>query len=111
MGVRRLGYRSVIYFTNYNGELWGTTPDAATRKLIESVDVVLYLGDGDGHELCKRYASYGATVVGMDSYCANSAKPRLKSETVGQGTLHWVDRVSAKEPSTWARSIELCLKT
>lgn len=101
----------VIYFTNFNGELWEVEGDAATRKLMESVDVVLYLGDGDGHDLCQRYASsYGATVLALDSYCANYANPRLRTETHGQGTLHWVDRVSAKEPDTWARAVELCLK-
>lgn len=100
----------VVYFENFNGELWKVEGDAETRKLIESVDVVLYLGDGDGYELCQRYASYGAIVAALDSYCANYANPRLRSETHGQGVLHWVDRVSAKEPDTWAKAIELCLK-
>ena len=101
----------VIYFENFNGKFWDVEEGTETQKLIESVDVVLYLGDGDGWDLSNRYASYGAIVVALDSYCANVAKPRLEIKTVGQGTLHWVDRVSAHEPRTWTQSIELCLQT
>lgn len=108
--LSRLPDVDVIYFTNFNGEFWNQEADAESRRLIESVDVVLYLGDGDGQELCQQYASHGAIVVGLDSFCANVARPRLKSKTIGQGVIHWVDRVSANEPDTWARSIELCLK-
>jgi hypothetical protein len=95
----------VIYFTNVNGELREIEEDAAIQKLMESVDVVLYLGDGDGYELCRHYASNGATVLALDSYSASVAKPRLKIEKAGSGMLYWVDRVSAREPETWTRSI------
>lgn len=108
--LSRLPDVDVVYFTNYNGELWEVKGDTETRKLIESVDVLLYLGDGDGHELCRRYASFGATVLALDSYCANSANPRLKKENYRQGSLFWVDRVSANDPDTWTRALELCLK-
>jgi len=102
----------VMYFTNSNGTIWEVEGDAAVRTLMESADVVLYLGDEDGREMCERYASYGATVLALDSYSANSANPRLKDKRGGngQGTLYWVDRVSAKAPFTWARAVELCLK-
>jgi len=100
----------VIYFDNFNGEFWDIADDAETKKLIESVDVVLYLGDGDGGQLCERYASFGATVLALDSYCARYANPRLNRSKPGKGVLYWVDRVSTNEPDTWARAIELCFK-
>jgi len=102
----------VIYITNSNGKFWEVAEaDTETRALVESVDVVLYLGDGDGYELCQRYASYGAVVVALSSYAACVAKPRHRVQTQGLGVLHWVDRVSANTPDTWAESISLSLAT
>ena len=100
----------VTYVTNSNGEFWGIHKED-TPRLIEAVDVVLYLGDGDGRVLCERYASLGATVLALDCFAASVARPRLKSSNLGQGALYWVDRVCAKTPETWSRAIELCLAT
>ncbi|HXH26530.1 MAG TPA: hypothetical protein VNG90_01405, partial [Candidatus Acidoferrum sp.] len=100
----------VVYAANFNGQFFELSSDKATTELIESVDLVLYLGDHDGRQMCEHYASLGATVVALDSYSASVAKPRLAtSMALGQGTLYWVDRVSAKEPATWAKAVELCL--
>lgn len=100
----------VIYFENFNGELWEVEQGKELEELLASVDVVVYLGDGDGYELCKSYAEQGCTVVGLDSYCANYANPRLKTTRHYSGTMHWVDKVSAKEPETWTRALELAIK-
>ncbi len=100
----------VVYYENFNGEFWEVKENEEVQKLINSVDVVIYLGDGDGTELCRRYTSYGATVVALDSYCASLENPRLTStEQIGNGTLYWVSSVSAKAPHTWKTGIELCL--
>lgn len=99
----------VIYFTNFNGELWEVEGDAATRKLIESVDVVLYHGDGDSDGLCRRYASYGATVLACWTHTAPTTPTRVfgpkptgrirstgwtgspqRGPTAGQGVLSFV---------------------
>lgn len=101
----------IVYIHNSNGVFWEIRQDAASQKLIHSVDVVLYLGDADGQELCEQYASWGATVLAMDCHLASVAKPRLlRTESHGRGTLYWVDRVSAHVPDTWAQAIVLCLK-
>lgn len=112
----------VIYITNFNGELWpgkhvwherGSSAeiDEFTSKLLSEVDVVVYLGDEDGRELCSRYASAGATVVAISCRCASAEKPRRTTQRKGgQGVLHWVDRCSVKTPSTWAKALELCLQ-
>jgi hypothetical protein len=107
--LSQLPETDVIYVTNFNGSIWETISEAESLKLIQSVDVVLYLGDGDGYSLCERYASLGATVLAMDCHCASVAKPRVKAKQIGQGRLYWVDRVSAKEPATWTQAIRLCL--
>ena len=98
----------VIYLENVNGDLARGLHQQA-RQLVERVDLVLYLGDMDGYNLCRQYAGWGATVVALDSYCANVAKPRCKTEQIHGGTLHWVDRVSAKIPDTWHQAIARCL--
>lgn len=99
----------VVYLQNVNGDLIGGSMGVESRALIERADLVLYLGDGDGYELCRQYAAMGATVIGLDTYCANVANPRCKTELIAGGTLHWVDRVSAKIPDTWHRAIARCL--
>ena len=84
----------VVYYENFNGEFWEVKENEEVQKLINSVDVVIYLGDGDGTELCRRYTAYGATVVALDSYCASLENPRLTStEQIGNGTLYWVSSV------------------
>lgn len=100
----------VIYYENFNGELRDVEQGKELEELLGSVDVVVYLGDGDGHELCTSYTQQGCTVIGLDSYCANRANPRLKTTRHNSGTMHWVDRVSAKEPETWTRALELATK-
>lgn len=100
----------VIYLTNFNGELWDVTKDDEVQKIINSVDVVIYLGDGDGDELCRKYAEMGAVVVALDSYCATYENPRLKRiKDVKNGSLFWVSSVSANAPHTWKTAINLCL--
>lgn len=98
----------VVYIENFNGGFVGPLSQSA-RGLVEAVEVLIYLGDGDGYRLCQQYASWGATVVALDSYCANAENPRLSAERHDGGTLYWVDRVSAKCPATWALAVELCL--
>lgn len=100
----------VIYLTNANGDFWEVREETEWQKLIQKVDVVLYLGDGDGHEMCTKCASLGATVVALDCYAACVAKPRLKKTKSGKGMVFWVDRVSAKDSETWEKALSLCLK-
>lgn len=97
----------VIYAPNFNGEFYGIN-QSDVNGLISSVDILIYLGDGDGYELCRHYSSMGATVIALDSYSANVAKPRLTE--LSEGGMYWVDRVSAKAPKSWAEAVEICLK-
>jgi hypothetical protein len=112
----------VSYVDNFNGEfdLWTRVGDAyvqsqtteQVKELLGKMDIILYLGDGDGRKLCSDYARGGVTVLAFDTYCANAEKPRLKIEELGHGGhLYWVDRVSVKAPETWAQAIRLCLNT
>lgn len=94
----------VVYTTNINGDFCNTD------KRLSEVDIVFYLGDGDGLSLCRSYAHQGATVVGLDCYAAHVAKPRLKTERFGRGQLFWVDRVSNRTPTTWADALRLAMK-
>lgn len=100
----------VIYIENSNG--WFINVDqVAVEALLTEIDLVIYLGDSDGDLLCEKYAQLGATVIALDSYCASWADPQLKEiKRMGKGTLYWVHRVSAKEPGTWAKAIEMCLR-
>lgn len=109
--LSKLSDTDVIYFENFNGDFWEIQDNEEVKKLIESVDIVIYLGDGDGTDLCQKYASYGATVLALDSYCASYENPRLESaKRIGNGTLYWVVSVSANAPHTWKKGIELCLE-
>lgn len=101
----------VVYITNFNGEFWnnGGKPEGMTQALLEKVDIVVYLGDGDGFELCKNYAEKGSIVVGLDCYCASVAKARLRESWQRRGAFYWVDRVSADAPDTWFKALELVL--
>jgi len=96
----------VIYVPNFNGELVGVR-SSDVDGLIGSVDVLIYLGDGDGQDLCRHYASLGAMVMALDCYSANFCKPRLAESEKG---MYWIDRVSAKVPESWAEAIEICLE-
>lgn len=106
----------VIHFPNFNGRFvdgWQhDLPAEDVQRLLGRADIVVYLGDSDGYELCHRYASQGATVVALDCYSANVANPRLKEacDKPSGGSVRWVDRVSAKEPDTWHKALELVLK-
>lgn len=103
-----------LYVENVNGEF--RLPDGAPLKqwkeLVRQVDVAIYLGDGDGHDLCHQYAQAGATVVAFDNYLARTEKARLKevSEKQSGGCVYWIDRVSAKAPDTWYDALRLVLK-
>lgn len=99
----------VVYLDNSNGDFWEVRGEQVER-LLASVDIVVYLGDGDGHSLCTSYAQQGATVLALDCYAACVARPRLKAERFGQGQLFWVDRVSAQAPDTWATALSLALE-
>jgi len=101
----------VIYFTNCNGHFWEVEGGIAVDRILEkeSIDLVLYLGDGDGRDDCRKWAEKGAMVIALDSYCAKVCSPRKNSEKIGRGTLHWVDRVSAHSPWSWTESVRLCL--
>jgi hypothetical protein len=117
----------VIYLDNFNGSFdssistqvedsdyqWGRQDWASdeVRELMESLDVVIYLGDSDGSDLCAQYASYGVTVVALDSYCANVAEPRLRKTVNGSGQILWFDRCSAHATYTWYRALEMALDT
>jgi len=98
----------VIYAENFNGQFVDYDAPEEISELLSSADIVIYLGDRDGWNLCRDYASQGATVLALDCHCASVADPRLMQEAIGSGSLFWVDRVSAKEPTTWTRALELC---
>jgi len=102
----------VIYADNRNGEFWEIKQEREWQKLVSEVDVVIYLGDGDGRRMCHRYAESGATVVALDCHSARVAQPRLAGifRKPKGGTLYWVDRVSAKEPETWYKALTLILR-
>ncbi|OHB18631.1 MAG: hypothetical protein A2666_04515 [Parcubacteria group bacterium RIFCSPHIGHO2_01_FULL_47_10b] len=104
----------VVYHKNFNGELWDERREQVpvlTKKLLSEVDVVLYLGDADGYELCASYARQGANVVALDCKSASVADPVVtERKRIGSGSLCWVIRCSAKEPSTWFRPLKLVLQ-
>lgn len=108
--LSRLPDVEVSYFQNCNGEFWDAQLSSAWRQRLAEVDFLIYLGDGDGHSLCHAYARTGCTILALDCHCANVAKPRLEVTPVGNGTVYWVDRVSASCPSTWYDAIACCLE-
>lgn len=97
----------VVYEENTNGEL----PEPGdTAQLLAKVDLVVYLGDSDGHVLCHKYANQGATVIALDSYKASWANPRVREDVrTRSGRLLWLDRTSAKDPDTWTAALEHAL--
>ena len=97
----------VIYVQNSNGWLIADLGDKETKNLVQSVDLLVYLGDCDGRELCERYASYGTTVIALDSFCARVAEPRRRDKK--NEKILWYDRCSAKEPSTWETALRMAL--
>lgn len=103
----------VVHVDNFNGRLVSPdgTPLGDPGGLLDGVDVVVYLGDDDGRRLCGRYADAGALVVGLDNRCATVARPRVaeRVRARGGGELVWVDRVSARDPQTWTRALQLAL--
>lgn len=102
----------VVYLTNSNGEFYeirDVENSGAWSVLLEKIDLVIYLGDGDGRQMCEQYARKGATVLSLDCYCAFVANPRAKSFV--EGRLCWVDRVSAKDPATWAQAVKVGIAT
>lgn len=104
-----LNYNGKFLFEDmYLGEI-ENMPFDEMLSFLPRFDLVVYLGDTDGFELCKAYAQQGATVVGLDCYCANEANPRLALDKQ-HPRLYWVDRVSAKEPNTWYQALKLVLK-
>ena len=108
----------VVYADNHNGEIMignlnerGDPDAAAVRALLQTVDAIVYLGDGDGTNRCRNFVKeFGVTVVALDSYCASDPKPRMRTESYGGSTLYWVDRVSAWEPWSWTAALKLCLR-
>jgi hypothetical protein len=106
--ISKLPDVDVVYTDNFNGEF---TEGLQAEKHLTEVDVMVYLGDSDGRDLCHRYAESGATVVALDCYSAWVANPRLAetSRKRGGGVLYWVDRCSAKEPDTWYKALKLVL--
>ncbi len=99
-----------LYLENFNGSFQvkkGEIKKEEIENLLGRIDLLIYLGDRDGYELCKRYAQQGVkTVVGFDSYSARVANPRVRKNSVGPGTLYWVDRVSVKSPETWTQGLK-----
>ncbi len=113
--VAKLPNVDVIYVGNMNGQFtdaeYRLVADEAVDGMLREVDVVIYLGDGDGYELCHDYASRGATVVALDSYCASVAKPRLREvNRRGSGVVYWVDKVSNCDASTWYVALKLVME-
>lgn len=113
--VSKLPDVDVIYVENMNGQFMGAgyrvVADEAVDGMLREVDVVIYLGDGDGYDLCHDYASRGATVVALDSYCASVAKPRLREvNRRGSGVVYWVDKVSNCDAATWFDGLKLVME-
>lgn len=102
----------VVYVENFNGQFCdarGGRLDA--EPLLAGVDMVVYLGDQDGEDLCREYAATGTHVLLIDSYAASRQAPMLRerSHTKAGGTLTWVNQTSAKTPATWTAALRLAL--
>lgn len=95
----------IFYVENGNGQFLKNV-----SALLPKIDVVIYLGDDDGWEMCEKYARGGLMVIALDCYAARVAKPRLakRPEGVG-GNFFWVERCSSKKPETWYQALRLAL--
>jgi hypothetical protein len=103
----------VIYAVNMNGSFTDASgaelPGEQAAAMLRDIDVLVYLGDTDGHALCQGYAARGTAVVAFDSRCASREDPRLQVIPAGAGQVLWIDRVSARAPLTWARALRMAL--
>ena len=112
--LSRISDIEVVYVENMNGDfIWKNygKPPKSVADFLHDADVLIYLGDGDGHGLCHQYAENGARVIALDCHLSSVAKPRLNklSRKTSSGELYWIDRVSAKDPMTWYKALELVL--
>ena len=112
--LSRISDIEVVYVENMNGDfIWKNygKPPKSVADFLQDADMIIYLGDGDGHDLCHSYAEKGARVIALDCHLSSVAKPRLNelSRKTSGGELYWVDRVSAKDPMTWYKALELVL--
>ncbi len=114
--LSRMSDIEVVYIENMNGDfIWKNyrQPPKSVADFLRDADLIIYLGDGDGYDLCHRYAENGARVIALDCHLSSVAKPRLNklSRKSSGGELYWIDRVSAKDPMTWYEALELVLST
>lgn len=113
--ISRLQDIDVVYIENMNGSfMWRNYSQDVPKEVavfLKGADILIYLGDGDGYDLCHSYADSGARVIALDCHLASIAKPRLskKYQSQGGGELYWIDRVSAKDPLTWYGALKLIL--
>lgn len=99
-----------IYLTNVNGS-FSDFKKEELPDLLKAVDIVLYLGDGDGYDLCESYAQMGATVIALDTHCSSYSSPQLvKSINISRGHLYWIIGVSARYPGDWTAALQLVLE-
>ena len=100
----------VVYLENFNGQFRGfrELPEKFAA-LLAGIDVLVYLGDGDGYALCRSYSERGASlVVGISSDCAKVERVRLVP--TGKQRFFWADRASRYSPNTWKEALRLALE-
>lgn len=113
--ISQLDDIDVVYIENMNGIfMWRNYSQVIPQKadvFLKEADMLIYLGDGDGYNLCNSYADSGARVIAFDCHLASIAKPRLQEihRKSSGGELYWIDRVSAKNPMTWYGALKLVL--
>ena len=103
-----------FYAKNANGSFgqYGENKtDEWYEKLLETMDFIVYLGDGDAWYRMIGLANKGAKVIYLSCASCNYGSPRLRGVHHGSkgGVLYEIDRVSNGSSESWYTALKLVL--